>query len=137
MSGAANNTKMSDIHEELDQQIPLPESYHDEDRLYYSIGETAQIFQVPVSTIRYWSNEFSHYLKPRTNKKGNRFFSKNDISILRTIYYLTRVKGYSLQRAKDAMRDHLIEEADNATIVASLTEIKGVLLRFLKILDDK
>lgn len=137
MSDAANSMKMSDMNEELDQQIPLPESYQDKDRLYYSIGETARIFQVPVSTIRFWSNEFSHHLKPRTNKKGNRFYSKNDIAILRTIYYLTRIKGYSIQRAKEAMRDHFIEEADNATIVASLTEIKNVLLRFLKILDEK
>ncbi len=137
MNDAENSMKMSDINEELDQMIPLPETFHNQDRLYYSIGETAQIFQVPVSTIRFWSNEFSHYLKPRTNKKGNRFFSKNDISILRTIYYLTRVKGHSLQKAKEAMRDNLIGEADNATIVASLLEIKGVLLRFLKILDEK
>ncbi|MCR4965237.1 MAG: MerR family transcriptional regulator [Bacteroidales bacterium] len=127
---------MSDINEELDQQIPLPESFNDEDRLYYSIGETAEIFHVPVSTIRFWSNEFSNILKPRTNKKGNRYFSKNDISILRTIYYLTRVKGLSIQKAKEAMKHDLIHEADNATIVASLLEIKDVLLRFLKILED-
>jgi len=128
---------MSNIDEELDQQIPLPESFNDEDRLYYSIGETAEIFKVPVSTIRFWSNEFSSTLKPRTNKKGNRYFSKNDISILRTIYYLTRVKGYSIQKTKEAMKNNLIQEADNATIVASLLEIKDVLLRFLKILEDK
>ena len=121
----------------MDQRVPLPESYNDKDRLYYSIGETASIFQVPVSTIRFWSNEFDHILKPRTNKKGNRYFSKNDIAILRTIYYLTRVKGYSIQRTKEAMKNNFIEEADNATIVASLLEIKGVLLRFLKILEEK
>jgi DNA-binding transcriptional MerR regulator len=128
---------MNDINEEMDQRVPLPASYNDEDRLYYSIGETASIFQVPVSTIRFWSNEFSNILKPRTNKKGNRYFSKNDIAILRTIYYLTRVKGYSIQRTKEAMKNNLIQEADNATIVASLLEIKGVLLRFLKILEEK
>lgn len=136
MNVVANSKKMSDINEELDQQIPLPESFNDEDRLYYSIGETAEIFHVPVSTIRFWSNEFSNILKPRTNKKGNRYFSKNDISILRTIYYLTRVKGLSIQKAKEAMKHDLIHEADNATIVASLLEIKDVLLRFLKILED-
>lgn len=137
MNVVANNTKMNDINEEMDQRVPLPASYNDEDRLYYSIGETASIFQVPVSTIRFWSNEFSNILKPRTNKKGNRYFSKNDVAILRTIYYLTRVKGYSIQRTKEAMKNNLIQEADNATIVASLLEIKGVLLRFLKILEEK
>ncbi len=135
MNGAANNTKMNNSIEDIDQQIPLPDSYYDEDRLFYSIGETAKIFHVPVSTIRFWSNEFSKFVKPRTNKKGNRYFSKNDISILQTIYYLTKVKGYTLQGAKDAMQHNFIQEADNAAIVATLTEIKETLLSFLKELD--
>ena len=96
MNDAENSMKMSDMNEELDQMIPLPETFHDQDRLYYSIGETAQIFQVPVSTIRFWSNEFSHYLKPRTNKKGNRFFSKNDISRLRWESFDLLYKGENL-----------------------------------------
>lgn len=108
--------------------IPLPESFNNKEKIYYSIGETAEIFHLPVSTIRYWENEFD-VLKPRKNKKGDRFFSKNDIALLRTIHYLTKVKGYTLQGAKDALRHNFIQEADNATIISTLTEIKEMLLK--------
>ena len=39
-------------------------------KIFYSIGETAKIFNVNVSLIRYWEKEFS-ILKPKKNKKGN------------------------------------------------------------------
>lgn len=114
--------------------LPLPESFDDKDKLYYSIGETSKMFDLPISTLRYWENEFD-MLKPRKNKKGDRFFSKNDISIIRTIHYLTKVKGYTLKGAKDALKGNMVQEADNAAIIESLTKIKEMLLQIKKELD--
>ncbi|HEX2974517.1 MAG TPA: MerR family transcriptional regulator, partial [Bacteroidales bacterium] len=48
------------------------------EKLYYSIGEVAEMLEVPVSTIRFWDNEFA-ILKPMKNKKGNRLFTQNDL----------------------------------------------------------
>ena len=114
--------------------MPLPESFDSKEKLYYSMGETCEIFQLPASTLRYWEKEFD-VLKPRKNKKGDRFFSKNDIALIRTIHYLTKVKGYTIQGARDALKNNFIQEADNATIIASLTEIKEMLLIIKKELD--
>jgi len=114
--------------------MPLPESFDSKEKLYYSMGETCEIFNLPASTLRFWEKEFD-VIKPRKNKKGDRFFSKNDIALLRTIHYLTKVKGYTLQGAKDALKNNFIQEADNATIIASLTEIKEMLLKIKKELD--
>lgn len=114
--------------------MPLPESFDSKEKLYYSMGETCEIFQLPASTLRYWEKEFD-VLKPRKNKKGDRFFSKNDIALIRTIHYLTKVKGYTIQGARDALKSNFIQEADNATIIASLTEIKEMLLKIKKELD--
>lgn len=121
---------------ELDDvnSLPLPESFDDKDKLYYSIGETSKMFDLPISTLRYWENEFD-MIKPRKNKKGDRFFSKNDISIIRTIHYLTKVKGYTLKGAKDALKGNMMQEADNAAIIESLTKIKEMLLQIKKELD--
>ena len=60
---------------EIDDEnsLPLPDSFDDKDKLYYSIGETSKMFDLPISTLRYWENEFD-MLKPRKNKKGDRFF---------------------------------------------------------------
>lgn len=114
--------------------MPLPESFDSKEKLYYSMGKTCEIFQLPASTLRYWEKEFD-VLKPRKNKKGDRFFSKNDIALIRTIHYLTKVKGYTIQGARDALKNNFIQEADNATIIASLTEIKEMLLKIKKELD--
>jgi DNA-binding transcriptional MerR regulator len=117
-----------------DSYMPLPESFEMKEKLYYSIGETSEIFGLPASTLRYWEKEFD-MIKPRKNKKGDRFFSKNDIALIRTIHYLTRVKGYTLQGAKDALKRNFMEEADNASIISSLMEIKEMLLKIKKELD--
>lgn len=114
--------------------IPLPDSLNDKFKIYYTMGETAEIFHLPQSTLRYWEKEFD-IIKPRKNKKGDRFFTKNDIVLIRTIYYLTKIKGYTLQGAKKAIKANLIGETETAGIVGALTEIKDFLLKIKKEID--
>lgn len=125
---------MNDEMADSSGYLPLPESFDSKEKIYYSMGETCEIFNLPASTLRFWEKEFD-VLKPRKNKKGDRFFSKNDISLIRTIHYLTKVKGYTLQGARDAIKGNLIKEADNAAIIASLTEIKEMLLKIKEEID--
>ncbi len=114
--------------------LPFPELQDETGRLYYSMGEATAIFGLPASTLRFWEKEFD-MLKPRKNKKGDRFFSKNDMDIIRTIYYLTKIKGYTLQGAKEALKRDMIREADNAAIVTSLLKVKEMLLKIKEGLD--
>jgi DNA-binding transcriptional MerR regulator len=111
----------------------LPESIAEQEKLWYGIGETAEALGVPASTLRFWEKEFD-MIKPRKNKKGDRFYSKNDIAILRTIQYLTKVKGYTLQGAKTAIKNNFMKEAETAAIVDTLTKIKEKLLDVKKLL---
>jgi DNA-binding transcriptional MerR regulator len=75
-----------------------------EQKLYYSIGEVAASFQVNVSLIRFWTNEFSSYIKPKTNKKGNRYYTPADVQLLKRIHYLVKEKGYTLEGAKENLK---------------------------------
>lgn len=111
----------------------LPESIAEQEKIWFSIGETAEALNIPASTLRFWEKEFD-MIKPRKNKKGDRFYSKNDISILRTIQYLTKVKGYTLQGAKTAIKNNFMKEAETAAIVDTLLKIKGKLLEIKKLL---
>ena len=77
-------------------QIHLP------DKLYYSIGEVAKAFDVNTSLIRYWEQEFP-ILRPKKNKKGNRYFTPEDIKNLKIIYHLVKEKGYTLDGARIAL----------------------------------
>ena len=121
------------MEEKLPISDTLPESIADQEKLWYGIGETAEALGVPASTLRFWEKEFD-MIKPRKNKKGDRFYSKNDIGILRTIQYLTKVKGYTLQGAKTAIKNNFMKEAETAAIVDTLTKIKEKLLEIKKLL---
>ena len=73
---------------------------------YYSIGEVASKFNVNPSLIRFWEKEFS-ILKPKKTSKGNRKFSSNDIKSFSKIYFLLKQKGYTIQGAKDYLKNNL------------------------------
>ena len=105
----------------------MPLNPNKELKRFYSIAEVGEIFNVPPTTLRYWEKEFD-MIKPNKNKKGDRFFTTKDIETIRTIYYLTKVKGYTLQGAKDALKNNFAKEAGNAMVVETLTKIKNKLL---------
>ena len=101
-------------------------------KLYYKIGEVAEMFDVPASTIRYWESEFS-VLRPRKNAKGNRMFTERDMRYLQIIYQLVKVKGYTIQGAKDAMKTKFDKLEENAMMIRTLNDTR----KFLTDLDKK
>ena len=93
------------------------------DKLYYTIGEVSKKFDVNVSTVRFWENEFS-ILKPKKNNKGNRLFTKEDLKNLEIIHFLLKVQGLTLKGAKKKLSENKEGVERNAEIVASLTKVK-------------
>ncbi len=74
-----------------------------EGKLYYSISEVAQHFDVASSLLRYWETEFQA-LQPKRNGRGKRFYTTDDIAIVERIYFLVKIKGHTLQGAKDKLK---------------------------------
>ncbi len=97
------------------------------EKTYYNINEVAQMLGVTATTLRYWEKEFDE-IKPYRNKKRDRYFTTQDIEILQTIQYLTKVKGYTIAGAKEALKNNNASENSYADAVASLTQIKNFLL---------
>ena len=97
------------------------------EKLYYSIGEVAGLFDVNASLIRYWEKEFD-ILKPKKNKKGNRLFTQQDLDNLRIIYHLVKERGFTLQGAKDKLRENKEDVVNKVEAIDSLNRIKGFLL---------
>ena len=105
------------------------------DKLYYSIGEVAKAFDVNASLIRYWEQEFP-IIKPKKNKKGNRYFTPEDIKNLKMIYHLVKEKGYTLDGAKIALTTNKkITEA--VEMIDRLEFVKSELLKLKSSLVDK
>lgn len=96
-------------------------------KVYYSIGEVARMFNVNTSLIRFWEKEFD-IIKPQKNKKGNRQFTQQDVDNFHIIYHLVKERGFTLQGAKDKIKDNASEVTDNAEIIKSLDKLKAFLL---------
>jgi DNA-binding transcriptional MerR regulator len=97
------------------------------EKLYYSIGEVAEMLEVPVSTVRFWENEFD-VLKPMKNKKGNRLFTPADIKNLKIIHHLLKDEGMTLSGAKKKLTGKWEETDYKYEINESLSKIKSLLL---------
>lgn len=93
---------------------------------YYSIGDVAQMFNENTSLIRYWENEFS-ILKPRKNRKGDRFFRPEDIKNLKMIYHLLRERKYTIEGAKEFLKNNKAA-GQNHEMIEELEKIKSFLL---------
>ena len=101
--------------------IDLPE------KLYYTMGEVTQAFDVNASLIRFWEKEFD-VLQPKKNSRGNRKFSKKDIEHLQTIYHLVKERGFTLEGARDYMKSHK-NDLSNLELIKKLEHVKAELLK--------
>ena len=102
-----------------------------EGKLFYTIGEVAEQFNVNASLIRFWEKEFD-IIKPQKNKKGNRLFTQKDIDNFHVIFHLVKEKGYTLEGAKNKLKTgnqpFQEETIDNLEVIKTLENIKSFLL---------
>ena len=68
-------------------------------KLYYSIGEVADMMGVNTSLLRFWETEFPQ-IKPHKNGKGTRYYTEKDITLIKEIYRLTKECGFTLDGAR-------------------------------------
>lgn len=96
-------------------------------KLYYSIGEVAELFQVNASLIRFWEKEFD-FKVAKKNAKGNRLFTSNEIKHFNKIYQLVKVEGFTLEGAKKALKQISVLKSSELSptdeIIGNLEKIK-------------
>lgn len=96
-------------------------------KLYFSISEVAQMFEVNESTLRFWEKEFD-VIKPRKTTKGTRFYRQEDIDSVRLIYHLVKERGMTLAGARQKLKDNRETTIRQEEIVNRLKQIKEELL---------
>jgi len=106
--------------------VEIPEDEELFKKLYYSIGDVAIMFKENASLIRYWENEFD-ILKPKKNKKGDRFFRPEDIKNLKIIHHLLRERKYTIEGAKEFLKSNK-SAAQKYEMIQSLQKLKSFLL---------
>ncbi len=97
------------------------------EKIYFTIGEVAERFEVATSLIRFWESEFS-ILHPKKNKKGNRQYTNNDIEKIKLIYHLVKDRGFTLNGAKEMLKKNPEELQNKLDTIESLKNVKKFLL---------
>lgn len=104
------------------------------EKIYYSIGEVAKMFDVKTSLIRFWEKEFD-VIKPKKNKKGNRLFTRQDVDNFHIIYNLVKERGFTLSGAKQKLKENKEGTVKDIEIIKSLKNIKESLLKLKEELE--
>ncbi len=92
-------------------------------KLYWSIGEIAEMFSVSKSLIRFWENEFD-ILRPAKNTKGERRFTAQNIEQMRIIYTLVKERGFTIKGAKQEIRENKKRIVNQREAIKSLEKLR-------------
>ncbi|MEO7175009.1 MAG: MerR family transcriptional regulator [Saprospiraceae bacterium] len=95
----------------------------DLNKLYFTISEVSDMFGVSKSLIRYWETEFT-FLKPHKNSKGDRRFTRQNIEQLQLIYHLVKEKGFTLEGAKNEIRESKKKLTSRQQLLDTLSKLK-------------
>lgn len=96
-------------------------------KLYYTIGEVSRLLGVNASKLRFWERQFPS-LKPTKNQRGSRFYTRQDVELLRRILYLTDQCGYTLEGARDQLKSDRVEDP-RLEVIRNLTQVREFLVR--------
>lgn len=106
----------------------MREIEHPKGKIYYSMGEVSEMFDVRPSLLRYWEQEFD-IIKPHRNKKGNRLYTPKDVDNIRMIYHLVKEKNMKLEAARKHLKNNKDEATRDAEIVERLMGIRAMLMQ--------
>jgi len=113
---------------DMDAGVDLIEVPEDDilfEKMYYPIGTVADMFKVNQSLVRFWENEFD-ILKPKKNGKGDRLFRPEDVKNLKLIYHLLRERKYTIEGAKEFLKNSK-KANEKFAMIESLKKLKDFL----------
>lgn len=96
-------------------------------KVYYKIGEVAELLDVPQSTLRYWEKEFSE-VSPKKNEKGTRFYTEENLKDLRIIKHLLKEKALTIEGTRLKLKENKTDVSNNFEIIEKLKNIREEIL---------
>jgi len=105
-------------------------------KIYYTMGEVSEMFDVNPSLIRFWEQKFD-ILKPDKNKKGNRLFTPKDVENLKLIYHLVKENGMTLAGAAKRLRQNREGVSRDLEIIEKLEEAQTEIADFMEEKPDE
>lgn len=93
-------------------------------KLYYSIGDVAEILGENVSLVRFWSDTFPKFIRPKRNAKGNRLFMADDVEMFKRIHFLVKTEGLTLEGAAKQLKRETAKVDRSIRVLESLHRIR-------------
>jgi DNA-binding transcriptional MerR regulator len=103
-------------------------------KLYYTIGEVADLMKVNASLIRFWEKEFPN-IKPKKSKSGIRKYTVKDIEKLTTLYNLIKEEGHTLDGARRILKEGTADGSTNL-VKESIKKLENLEVRLMKLKAD-
>lgn len=104
-------------------------------KLFYSISEVAEMFDVNDTLLRFWEKEFPQ-INPKKAGRGVRQYTKEDIEVIRVVYNLVKVRGLRIEAARDLLKKNHAGTAQSTEVVDRLRAIRDELVTLKRELGD-
>jgi DNA-binding transcriptional MerR regulator len=124
----------------IGEKEPPKEKVNEKDlsKVYYTISEVAGMYEVNTSLLRFWEKEFPKELgKIKKNKKGDRYYNKENIKQLNLIFYLLKERRLTIEGAKKLMKNKKQSAQSDMSVIENLQKIKGFLVDLKAALKEK
>ncbi|PIQ30796.1 MAG: transcriptional regulator [Bacteroidetes bacterium CG18_big_fil_WC_8_21_14_2_50_41_14] len=106
------------------------------EKLFYKIGEVADILSVTPSQLRYWEQEFS-FLKPKKNDKGTRYYSQKNIDQAQLVLHLLKEKGMTIAGAREYLERRKNDQSlEKLEVISTLKKTKTLLTEIIQLFDS-
>ncbi len=106
------------------------------DKKYYKISEVAEILEVPVSTLRYWEDQFT-VIKPKRTERGTRLYTTTDIEKIRMVYYLVKERGMKIEVAQKIIKQNRSGVSRQFQAIERLKIIRTELIKLLDAMNSR
>lgn len=111
----------------------MPDKDNDR-KLYYSIGEVAQMFGVTEPTLRFWETKFPQ-LSPRKAGRNIRQYRREDLEVVRLIHHLVKEQGLTIAGAVQRLSRNREETLQTFEVVQRLKHVRQELADMCRALD--
>ena len=85
------------------------------DKLYFRIGEVAELCRLPAYVLRFWETEFPQ-LKPVKSSTGQRMYRKRDVESVVRIKKLLYGDGFTIAGARAHLREETRPERSQSAL---------------------
>ena len=112
----------------------MKEPVTNKQKLYYTIGEVSDMFNVNQSLLRYWETEFKT-INPKRSPKGTRYYSQKDIEEIKLIHYLLKERKLKIEGAKQVLKHKREGTVRSQQVVERLKSLRSELIAIMEELE--